>query len=259
MVLRPIASREQSQDCIPVWDAILPTQKARASEYWLITQADHAALSGAIAAALGPPLLQRLSSEVVKGIAHHDDGWAPFDAQISLTNGRPLSFLDFLPQDFLRAWTSSINSAGKLSPIAGAIVSRHFCRLGQSRVESRIDSAENCRLLVTFLHCEQERQQRLLGGHSREEFEFLTDVLQFCDVLSLYLCCGAGEDVEFRQVFGGRPVRLRREAARTLDQAAVCCFEPSPFTGGGVDLAVLARHFPEDRRPSTMTLSFLLF
>jgi len=259
MVLRPIGSEEQSQHCIPVWDALLPTQKARASEYWLITQADHAALSGAIAAGLGPPLLQRLSSEVVTGIAHHDDGWAPFDAQISLINGRPLSFLDFLPQDFLRAWTSSIDSAEKLSPIAGAIVSRHFCRLGQSRVESRIDGAESCTLLVTFLDCEEERQQRLLGGHSREEFEFLTDVLQFCDVLSLYLCCGAGEDVAFRQVFGGRPICLRREAARTPDQAAVCRFEPSPFAEGGVDLALPARHFPEDRKPSTATLPFLLF
>lgn len=259
MVLRPIGGGEPSQECIPVWDAILPTQKAHAAEYWLITQADHAALSGAIAAALGPPLLRQFSSDVVEGIAHHDDGWAPFDAQVAFTGGRPLSFLDFLPQDFLRAWTSSIDSAEKLSPIAGAIVSRHFCRLGQNRVESHVDSAENCRLLVTFLHCEQERQQRLLGGHSREEFEFLTDVLQFCDVLSLYLCCGASEDVEFRQSFGGRPIRLRRQAARTPDQAAVCCFEPSPFTGGGVDLAVLARHFPEDRRPSTMTLPFLLF
>ncbi len=258
-MLRPIGVGEGSQDCVAVWDAILPTQKTCAREYWLITQPDHAALSGAIAAALGPPLLPPLSPEVVQGITHHDDGWAPVDAQITLTNGRPLSFLDFLPRDFLRAWNGSIERAEKLVPIAGAIVSRHFWRLGRSRLESGIDGAEDCGLLVAFLHSEQERQKRLLGGRSREELEFLTDALQFCDVLSLYLCCGATQDVEFRQSFGPTPIRLRREAARTPDQAAVCRFEPSPFSEGGVDVAVAARHFPADRQPGTVTLPFLLW
>lgn len=244
---------------LPVWDAIHPTQRATAPDYWLITQPDHAALSGDIAAALGPPLLPNLSPEVVQGITLHDEGWTAFDAQIAVTDGRPLSFLDFLPKDFLRAWSGSIESAEKIAPIAGAIVSGHFSRLGRSRLESRIDDAENCGLLAAFLACEQERQKRLLGGHSREEFEFLTDVLQFCDVLSLYLCCGAVQDVTFPQRFGRKPVRLRREAARSPDQAAVCHFDPSPFAEGGVDLAVSARRYPPDSQPSTVTLPFLLF
>ena len=259
MVLRPISRGEQSPDCIPVWDAIFPTQKAAVPEYWLITQPDHAALSGAIAAALGRPLLPQLSCEVVRGITHHDDGWAPFDAQVTLTDGRPLSFLDFLPKDFLLAWNDSIERAEKLAPIAGAIVSRHFWRLGRNRLEWAIDGADDRKLLLDFLENEQARQQRLLDGYSREEFEFFTDVLQFCDVLSLYLCCGATQDVEFRQSFGAKPIRLRREAACRPDQAAVCRFEPTPFTSGGVDLAVSARHFPENRKPGTTTLPFLLF
>ena len=245
--------------CVPVWDAIFPTQETCVPEYWLITQSDHAALSGAIAAALGPPLLSQLSPDVVQGISHHDDGWAPFDAQVTLTNGRPLSFLDFLPKDFLRAWNGSIARAEKLAPIAGAIVSGHFWRLGRNRLEWGIDSAEDRELLADFLESEQARQRRLLDGHSREEFEFLTDVLQFCDVLSLYLCCGATQDVEFSQRFGARPIRLRREAARSPDQAVVCHFEPSPFAAGGVDLAVMARRYPPARQPGTITLPFLLW
>ncbi len=242
-----------------MWDAILPTQKTSAQEYWLITQPDHAALSGAIAAGFGPPLLPQLSPEVVRGIAMHDDGWASFDAQTPVSNGKPLSFLDYQPKDFLRAWNSSIERAEKLAPIAGAMVSGHFWRLARNRMEWGIDDGEDGRLLLGFLEREQGRQQRLLGERSREEFEFLTDVLQFCDVLSLYLCCGAAQDVEFRQSFGQKPIRLRREAARRPDQAAVCRFEPTPFTAGGVDLAVLARRFPADREPSTMTLPFLLW
>ncbi len=256
-MLHPIGGGEPAPACVPVWDAILPTQKTSAPEYWLITQPDHAALSGSIAAALGPPLLPQLSHEVVQGIAMHDDGWAPFDAQITLTDGRPFSFLDFLPKDFLRAWNGSIERAEKIAPIAGAMVSGHFSRLARNRLESGLDGAEDRSLLLDFLESEQTRQQRLLGGYLREEFEFLTDVLQFCDVLSLYLCCGAVQDVEFSQRFGTKPIRLRREATR--DQAAVCRFEPTPFTGGGVDLAVLARRYPADREPSTVTLPFLLW
>ncbi|MGC2323360.1 MAG: DUF3891 family protein [Terriglobales bacterium] len=259
MVLRPIDGREQPQNCIPVWDAILPTQKARAPEYWLIAQPDHAALSGDIAAALGPPLLPRLIPEVVQGIALHDEGWAPFDAQVSVADGKPRSFLDLGPRDFLRAWRASIECAAKVAPIAGAMVSGHFWRLGKNRLESGIDNTEDRAVLRNFLEHEQARQERFLGGHSRDELEFLTDVLQFCDVLSLYLCCGATHDVEFPQRFGQRPVRLRREADRSQDQAAVCRFEASPFTGGGVDLAVSARRYPSDREASMATLPFLLW
>lgn len=258
-MLRPIGSAGDAHACIPVWDAILPTQKTSVPEYWLVTQSDHAALSGAIAAALGPPLLPHLASEVVQGIAVHDDGWASFDAQVPVRNGKPLSFLDFAPRNFLQAWHGSIERAEKIAPIAGAIVSGHFSRLGKKRLEWGIDGAEDRGLLLEFVDREQQHRQRLLGEHSREQFEFLTDVLQFCDVLSLYLCCGAAQDVEFPQKFGERPIRLRREAAVSPDQAAVCCFEPSPFTAGAVDLAVIARRFPARRQPSTVTLPFLLW
>jgi hypothetical protein len=258
VVLRPIGSGRDAQTCVPVWDAIFPTQKTNAPEYWLITQPEHARLSGAIAAALGPPLLPRLSPVVVQGIAAHDDGWAPFDARLPVADGRPLSFLNFPPRDFLCAWRGSIECAEKIAHSAGAIVSGHFWRLAKNRLEWGIDDADDCRLLSEFLQGEQARQQRLLAGCSWEEFEFQTDVLQFCDVLSLYLCCGAAQDVEFTQQFRQNRVRLHREDARRPEQAAVCRFEPSPFTSGGVDLAVVARRFPADR-PGTVTLPFRLY
>ena len=196
---------------------------------------------------------------MVEGIAAHDDGWTPFDAQPKVVNGRPLSFLEFLPRDFIVAWNGSIENAEKVAPIAGAIVSRHFWRLGRARADGKVDGPEGHRLLVQFLEAEERRQGRLLGSRPRQEFEFLTDVLQFCDVLSLYLCCGAEQDVEFPQKFGPKLIQLRREAARHPDQAAVCRFDPSPFREGGLDVAVAARRFPPDCRPSTTTLPFLLW
>ena len=256
-MLRPIIDAEPKQICIPVWDAILPAQKAHAQEYWLVTQADHAGLSGDIAAALGPPLLQRFNSEVVRAIALHDDGWTPLDAQVRVCDGKPLSFIDFDPCDFIAAWRRSIERAEKVAPIAGAMVSRHFWRLGGHRLQLNVDIHGDRELLLDFLASEQSRQERLLAGHSHE-VEFLTDVLQFCDVLSLYLCCGATEDVEFPQKFADQPIRLRRQTSRHGDQAAVCRVEPSPFSSASLDLGVPARRYPPDRKPSTTMLPFLL-
>jgi len=261
MVLRPIAGGpSQPQDALlPVWAAVEPTQQQPSAEYWLITQPDHAALAGSIAAALGPPLAPRLEPEVIQGIAVHDDGWAALDAQAPCANGRPLSFLEHPPATFVPAWAASIDRAQRVAPIAGAIVSQHFSRLGQERANARLDSAEDRQRLLDFLAREKARQQRLSSGRSAGEVAFLTDILQFCDLLSLYLCCGAQQNVEFPQKLAGRPLRLRRIPSRkgAAQRAAVCQFEPSPLAAG-VDLAVMARRFPASEL-GAITLPFLLW
>jgi hypothetical protein len=254
MVLRPISAAAQpsSTSLQPAWPAIEETQHRAAREFLLITQPDHAALAGAIAAALGPPLLPELTAEVVQGIAVHDDGWAEFDARTPCQSGKPVSFIDLPPATFLQAWRGSIERAAEVAPIAGAIVSRHFWRLGTGHMKSKQDSPEDERALRQFLDQENARQERLTQGYVRREFEFLTDVLQFCDVLSLYLCCGAEQDVEFPQSFSGATVRLMRVQK---ESAAVCRFDPSPFRHG-TDLAVMARRFPAS---GTVQLPFLLY
>ncbi len=218
----------------------------------LITQPDHAALAGNIAAALGPPLLPELSPEMVQGIAVHDDGWAEFDARMPCRNGKPVSFIDLAPSTFLPAWRGSIERAAEVAPIAGAIVSRHFWRLGTGRMNSKQDSPEDEHALHEFLRDESARQERLTRGYQRQEFEFFTDVLQFCDVLSLYLCCGAEQDVEFPQSFSRCKVRLLRAWS---EAATVCRFHPSPFHSA-IDVAVMARRYPGS---GTAQVPFLLY
>jgi hypothetical protein len=144
-----------------------------------------------------------------------------------------------------------------MAPVAGIIVSRHFCRLGKARAESRGDSAKDAQHLCAFLAQEQQRQERLRQGESEEHLEFLTDVLQFCDLLSLYLCCGAQQDVEFPQRFG--PQLRLTQLPGAGQKAAACRFEPSPFPGG-VDIAVAARRYPPSAsEPNLLTLPFLLW
>jgi hypothetical protein len=228
--------------------------KQAASEWWLITQPDHAVLAGELAARLDYPAIPPLSPEIVRAIAVHDAGWAQFDGQAATaapaTAGVPRSFLDMAPSEFLVAWTDSIHIAERGGAPGGIIVSEHFSRLARNRLASGIDSEEDVQRLQGFL-CNESNRQTGLRGNSRElatTLDKLTDVLQFCDLVSLYLCCGAAECAEFPQQFGGNTIRVYREEDAFL-------FTP-PVFGRGATLGVSARRHPEARRLTT--IPFLL-
>jgi uncharacterized protein DUF3891 len=266
VVLHPLASGAPApaNACRPAWEVVERTQKQLAESYWLVTQPDHAALSGALAANMVVPEFPRVDPLIARAIEVHDAGWAIFDSEAYLTappgvdvRGKPISFLEIDPPQFLRAWTASIDRAESVCPAGGYVVSRHFCALGEGRLASAIDAPENSARLLAFLAQEAERRRRLqaLGPHSQTELDTLLLVLQFCDLLSLYLCCGAGDAVEFPQQFAPGRVRLRRE-----NQAFV--LQPSPFRRCDSDpelsLGVEACRFPSHAAAVT-TLAFILW
>ena len=181
MVLYPLTDAEipngHSSATIPAWQAVEKKQKQPARDWWLIAQPDHAALAGDLAANLNSPLFPQLDQHVIRAIALHDAGWARFDGgerdtghdlEIVLRDpqldaqGRPLSFLEMTPEDFLRAWADSIIQAERAAPIGGVMVSQHFCRLAANRLQSRIDNPQDTHRLKQFLRGEAKRQEHLL-------------------------------------------------------------------------------------------------
>lgn len=226
---------------LPAWQAVEESQRQAATEWWLIAQPDHAALAGDLAARIQSPLFPVLDPEIIQAISLHDEGWRTFDCSAVVKNGRPLSFLEIPVPDFLRAWRDSIQRAEEVAPIGGILVSEHFCRLGKFGL-TREFNAPDAELLNDFLREEECRQQSLKArqDHSGDEISVLVDVLQFCDLLSLYLCCGSRRDVEFPQTFRERHIRLKREAE-------LCRTDPSLF-GQGISLAVTGRGYPDSRQ-----------
>jgi len=227
----------------PVWDAIEATQHQDPENCWLVTQPSHAALSGEMAARLRWPGLQSLDQAVVRAIALHDAGWGLPDAEMVRSirapagRGVPVaSFISAAPADFLRAWTGSIETAAKVCAAGGYIVSRHFCRIAEDRA-----APADAKKIGDFLAREQQRQQKLLQKLlqkqplSLEELELLVDVLQFCDLLSLYACCGAVDEVEFPQKLPTPPPDKAGPAGgsqgtvRLRHQAMGIHLDPSPF------------------------------
>jgi uncharacterized protein DUF3891 len=220
--------------------------------YLLIPQPDHARLSGDLAAQLRANFLPATNAEITRAIGVHDDGWAQFEFESDQRigpavneDGRLQNFLEFPPRVFLGAWEGSIVAACRVSDFGGLMVSGHFFRLGKGRMQAQCDTAEETEKMREFLAREEERQFTLKKQLqlSLQEISEYVDLLQFCDLLSLYLCCGANSAVEFPQSFAGK--KLQIEAV--LEGFAIT---PSPFTPDGssparpLQFSVPARPFP---------------
>jgi hypothetical protein len=271
MILRPEAKSQPATDrFVPAWEAVARAQQARSAKYHLVRQPDHARVSGEIAQRLAVPAAPPVDDDIVRGISLHDEGWAAFDegrerlqatsANYSGNNtalnaqGRPLSFLEIKAGDFLRAWVGSIDCAEAVAPIAALIVSGHFCRIGRFGISMSAYSEGDLRRVGEFLASEEQRQCRWLGLQSRSEGEvqYWTDVLQFCDLLSLYLCCGSEESVEFPQQIGPNDGLIRMQL---WDD--VFALSPSPFAKE-VEVSVEAHSYPAGPEVSCVTLDWIL-
>ena len=198
MVIFPITEQRTPSESVSVWSAVEERQKQNAAAYWLVTQPSHAALAGDLAAALRDELFGHIDDIVARCIALHDAGWSMDDAgQIQRlradSNQKPLGFIDATVDHSLHAWTASIEAAEKFAPVGGYLVSRHFERI------SNRESARDHSRLEAFRKREKVRQEKLRKSIDLEQpaLEKLLDALQFCDVLSLYLCCGSQRPVTF--------------------------------------------------------------
>ncbi|HEV2118481.1 MAG TPA: DUF3891 family protein [Terriglobales bacterium] len=268
MILYPLSpSSPLSPGTVSVWKAVAASQQQQASAWWLIAQPDHSALAGELAAQFSAPEFPPLDSAVVQAIALHDAGWAKYDGGGKAgggngtapqpprdSSGRPLAFLQAPVGMFVEAWGDSIRCAEeKTGAIGGLMVSGHFRRLAEHRQNSVDDSPEDAASIRAFVQNEIRQDEARLRRQqrSRPEVERLVDLLQFCDLLSLYLCCGSRASVRFPQTIGSRAIALRRDGG-------FCLLEPSPFCEE-ISLGVPVRRDPvSPGEPNTWVLPVLL-
>jgi Protein of unknown function (DUF3891) len=229
MVLRPVLDQEPvAGEVIPVWNAVECRQKLSAREWLLITQPDHAALSGDIASQFATSGFPAADPEIGRAIAMHDSGWSLFESDPHACprthpDGRPLSFFEIEPNDFLRAWTASIDRVAEDSARGAYMVSQHFTWLGDFRLRRADDPAPVRQQITDFLRSEGERQRTLQASQTNtSRWDSLLPLLQFCDILSLYLCSGTRQPVEFPQEFAAGKVRAGYDGN-------TCILSPTPF------------------------------
>jgi len=222
----------------------------------MITQPSHAALAGEFASKMSGANAPKLDAALVRAIALHDAGWGIPDAQAimqsrSVSQGCPKSFIECSVIEFLDAWEKSIDVAASTSPAGGYIVSRHFYRLAEQRVTHSGGNGAERDKLARFMQSESRRQDQLAAKQERgaAELESLTDVLQFCDLLSLYVCSGAQDNAEFPEYFGVK-VRLTVEnEAYKLDPSII---------ESGANFAVAALRHPVMKETSGRALAVVI-
>ena len=263
MILRPLEPAAPSGKLRPAWDVVQEIEKREYETCWMITQPSHAALAGDIAAkfngAHAPDLtIPKLDAALIRAIALHDAGWGMADAQaVHMSRmGRvfkPKSFVHVSVADFLAAWTQSIEITQPVSPAGGYMVSRHFWRLAEHRLQHAQDTEGDRKRLQQFMEVESGRQKKKLAAkqeRSAEELERLTDVLQLCDLISLYVCSGAQEHVELPEYFGLKAtLRVEGEGYR---------MEPA-MVESGTEFSVAALRHPAGKGVSGQAISFKIW
>ena len=208
MILRPLEPfPSASTEFLPAWNIVERIQRQPHNSCWMITQPSHAALAGEFATKITGAQIPELDDALVRAVALHDAGWGIPDAQAimqsrSVGQGVPKSFIDCNAGEFVSAWEKSIEIAASSGPAGGYIVSRHFARIAEHGA-AKYPEADRHKV-ARFLEHETARQKQLAAKqeYRHEELEQLTDVLQFCDLLSLYVCSGARDNAEFPQYFG---------------------------------------------------------
>ncbi|MGO4890341.1 DUF3891 family protein [Anaerobacillus sp. MEB173] len=158
------------------------------SSFILVTQHDHAEISGQLAEHWKKELLSDLSKreDFLYGVYQHDKCWIDLDSSPFWNDeiNAPYSFIDFPLVPRLVHYKHGIDTIEDENPYAALLCSMHYCAL----------IGRNPEKAKWFLINERERQQKLkklTGINSYEKKESIKtqlNILQFCDHLSIYLC-----------------------------------------------------------------------
>ncbi len=190
MIFRNIPQKTERADVRPAFPIFLEVQNRLEPPSAVILQPDHSQLAAEVAQNLRPDVFGDFPSEVLAAIREHDFGWESSDRnQLANIGSRPLRpFPQLSPEETHPSWRESVRRALDSSLLEGVIVSRHFCALA-SQFPPHFPFAED----------ENPRRERLERELkiAREDLDRWTAAIGFCDLVSLYLCCGAREPAEF--------------------------------------------------------------
>jgi Protein of unknown function (DUF3891) len=216
----------------------------------IVTQVDHAVISGALAAAWSVPL----RSSLVTAARLHDVGWEDWERrpQPNPETGRPCNFLDVDVTEHLRFYRAGIEAVLAVDRSAGLLVSKHAAGIYTGRYGTqmalKLSRAPEVQGLVDAFVAEQEALHDGLVDWA----EYV--LLQVFDRLSLWLCRGdpAGQ--------GRLEIVLPADETLVVEPTpAGARLDPFPFAGDRLDVSVPTRTMPLDgwTDAATLTAAFL--
>lgn len=229
----------------------------------LVTQLDHAALSGLFARHWGNERFERPEppEPVILAAARHDEGWRDPDAQPLYDPAAqgPADFRTIDVRTHIPLYREGIERIVARDPYAGLLVSMHGSGIYQGRygagpIRMRTQT-EDVRALMEAFVAEQETLQTALkrrlwaGGGRRRRFENTVwthfEWLQVWDLLSLFVCVDR-HDAPVQEIApaptapDGEDLTLRVSS----DGDEIVRIAPWPFDRDALDAVVPARGIP---------------
>jgi len=177
----------------------------------LVSQVEHARVSGE----LTRHWHEEFTPDVIEAIAHHDDGWATWEAEPKLNpeTGAPFSFLEMPLPVALAIWDHSIAAVARFGPLASYIVAGHFYKLLSESTQA------NDPLAVAWLTATRKLRTVWLDNWVRADPAHTLDyskraqhMLMLADLFSLWLCCDAPIEDGQENILGQSAMKLQTGA-----------------------------------------------
>ena len=196
----------------------------------LVTQPDHAALSGRIMAAWkgdGLPA-HPIRETVLLATREHDNGWLEVDDRPDLdaARGRPHHFMTAPEATKQGIWPRGVHRLEPIDPAAAALVAQHALALQE------LHPMPGWERFLSYMTAERDRILR--DGAYDNDLDALRADYRFVflgDLLSLIFCCGWEE-------------AFRYEGYEMTRAGTTVYVRPDPFAGRTVELTAPARRIP---------------
>ncbi|MDR7075594.1 hypothetical protein J2Y03_000582 [Neobacillus niacini] len=176
--------------------------REREDSFILITQHDHAKISGEIAQHWEDEYFkgEERKEEAVLAISEHDRGWIEADSA-PLWNShqqKTYTFMDYPLESKIACYKKGIDEVEKMSKYASLLCSAHyasFLQYEENPIAQKFMEDESTRRLRLLKQC------GILGNMAKEKlFHHHLSILKWCDNLSLYICLnepGAKKENEY--------------------------------------------------------------
>jgi hypothetical protein len=234
--------------------------------WWLVTHVDHAHLAGAFAEEWGNDLFvsPEPRTQVLRGIASHDDGWIARDQEPQITRqGKPSAFSVELVgkysafeeidlADYLAVREQAVRLVAQKDPYAALLVSMHTYDLLSARADRSTIQPDQLPLLDAFLIRQRELQSELRGRLANDPSLTLDQVdparidqhfrlLQACDNLSLLSCVDFAKPAD---LLHSLPLKTGGESRISVESLGKRHFRlaPYPFDESPLVFTLPARH-----------------
>jgi hypothetical protein len=232
-----------------------PLHTESGGDAWmLISQVEHARLSGALAAAWSDRIapLPEPREELVAAVSRHDDGWLAWELRPTVLEGRPREFLEMPFDEALAIWRRSIAVAQTVGPLAGYAVSGHFSILAQAAKDREPRSFAWLDLADEFLEEQADLQSQWRAAcqardgaeAAAERTRRAVDLLRFFDFASLWFCRAPRTDAETIVIGREAAVTFRPAGEPESPEGAAVKLEPWPLVGDRLELGVIGRVIP---------------